>query len=436
MVGFNFLSTVDMSLITLYLPKMGESVMEAVVLHWCVREGEVIMEGAPLLEVATDKVDAEIPAACAGKIKKLLVEKGAVVAIGAPIALLEVENVVVPSATREQSFVGLKPVVRVLTPAGHLEARSFPLASFSKVKLTPLAKHMAQKHLISVDELAKLAGYAKDHRVTKEAILDYLSKRLPIHTNTVDRHLFHETITPLEGDEVVQIDRVRKLIADRMVASKKIAPHVTSFIRADVTELVAWRNQHKATFEAKYRIKLTYNPIFMAVIARALQRFPLLNAVVVDDRIIKRKHINIGFAVALSDGNLLVPVVQQVEQLGLVTLAQQIDALINKARSGTIMPDALTGASYTISNIGCFDNLMGTPIIVQPQVAILALGLIEKRPAVVYVEGKETIAVRHELFLSHTYDHRIIDGAIGGGFLKYLAKELASFVSNIEQYPL
>ncbi|WP_439099488.1 dihydrolipoamide acetyltransferase family protein [Cardinium endosymbiont of Oedothorax gibbosus] len=414
---------------------MGESVMEAIVLHWCVRDGEGIIEGAPLLEVSTDKVDAEIPAAHAGKIKKLLVEKGAVVPVGAPIALLEVENVAVSSAAGAQSFVDLKPVGQVPIPTHHSDAKSFPLESFSKVKLTPLAKHMAQKHLIPADELARLAGCARDDRVTKEAILDYLSKRVPIHTDTVDRHLFHGTITPLEGDEVVQMDRVRKLIADRMVASKKIAPHVTSFIRADVTALVTWRNQHKATFEEKYGIKLTYNPIFMAVIARALQRFPLLNAVVVGDRIIKRKHVNIGFAVALSDGNLLVPVVQQVEQLGLVTLAQQIDALIDKARSGTIMPDALTGATYTISNIGCFGNLMGTPIIVQPQVAILALGLIEKRPAVVYFEEKEAIAIRDELFLSHTYDHRIIDGAIGGGFLKYLAKELASFVNNIEQYP-
>ena len=420
-----------MSLITLYLPKMGESVMEAIVLHWYVREEEVVTEGAPLLEVATDKVDAEIPAAYAGKVKKLLVEKGEVVAIGAPIALLEVESVAVPPVTYEKS--GLKPTAAAATLPPNVGATSLPSQAFSKCKLTPLAKHIAQKHFIPVDVLERLTGYAKDNRVTKEAILAYLSKRVPIDAHTSDRHLFH--VTPLEGDEVVQMDRVRKLIAERMVASKRIAPHVTSFIRADVTELVAWRNQHKASFEEKYGIKLTYNPIFMAVIARALQLFPLLNAVVVDDQIIKRKHINIGFAVALSDGNVLVPVVHRVEQLGLVALAQQIDALIHKARSGTIVPDALTGASYTISNIGCFDNLMGTPIIVQPQVAILALGLIEKRPAVVYVEGKETIAIRDELFLSHTYDHRIIDGAIGGGFLKYLAKELASFVDNIEQYP-
>ncbi|WP_419241196.1 dihydrolipoamide acetyltransferase family protein [Cardinium endosymbiont of Nabis limbatus] len=422
-----------MSLITLYLPKMGESVMEAVVLHWCVSEGEAVVEGAPLLEVATDKVDAEIPAAYTGKIQKLLVKSGEVVAIGAPIALLEVENRAVLSGADGVSFVGLKPTVAAPTSPDHLGAIPSPLPDFAKIKLTPLAKHIAQEHAIPPDELERLAAYARDNRVTKEVLLAYLSKRVP--TQVSERHLFSETVAPLAGDEVVKMDRVRKLIADRMVASKKIAPHVTSFIRADVTALVAWRNQYKLSFEAKYGAKLTYNPIFMAVIARVLQRFPILNAVVVGDQIIQRKHINIGFAVALSDGNVLVPVVQQVEQLGLATLACQIDALIHQARSGTITPDALSGASYTVSNIGCFDNLMGTPIIVQPQVAILALGLIEKRPAVVYVHGKETIAIRDELFLSHTYDHRIIDGAIGGGFLKYLAKELASFVDNIAQYP-
>ncbi|MCT4696872.1 dihydrolipoamide acetyltransferase family protein [Candidatus Cardinium sp. TP] len=419
-----------MSLITLYLPKMGESVVEAIVLHWCVKEEEVVMEGAPLLEVATDKVDAEIPAIYTGKIKKLLVNKGEVVAIGAPIALLEAENEVSPSTAHEQSFVDPKPTVAAITPSPN-RGGDFP--TYSQVKLTPVAKHMAHKHLIPSDVLTRLAGDTRDNRVTKSVIADYLSKHLPTHTT--EHHLFHETVTPLEGDEVFQMDRVRKLIADRMVASKKIAPHVTSFIRADVTELVAWKNQHKTVFEEKHGIKLSYNSIFMAMIARALQHFPLLNAVMVDDQIIKRKHINIGFAVALPNGNVLVPVVHQVEQLGLVPLARQIDALVQQARNGTIMPDALTGASYTISNIGCFDNLMGTPIIVQPQVAILALGLIEKRPAVVHVEGKATIAIRDELFLSHTYDHRIIDGAIGGGFLKYLAKACASFVENIKQYP-
>ncbi|MGI2298475.1 dihydrolipoamide acetyltransferase family protein [Candidatus Cardinium hertigii] len=422
-----------MSLITLYLPKMGESVIEVIVLDWCIQEGEVVIEGAPLLEVATDKVDAEIPATYTGTIKKLLVKKGDVLAIGAPIALLEVDHVDVLPVLHESSFENANPSLAA-TPR-HVAPSVLAIHPFKKVKLSPLASHIAQVNAIQADELAKLAGYTRDHRITKEVVLNYINKRLSIHTNSSERPLFYETLTPLAGDEVVQMDRVRKLIADRMVQSKKIAPHVTSFIRADVTELVSWRQQHKTSFEAKYGARLTYNPIFLAVIARALQLFPLLNAVVVNDQIIKRKHINIGFAVARSDGNLLVPVVKQVEQLGLVALAQQIDALIDKARNGTIMPDALTGASYTISNIGSFDNLMGTPIIVQPQVAILALGLIEKRPAVVHVKGKETIAIRHELFLSHTYDHRIIDGAIGGGFLKYLAKALASFVAEIETYP-
>ncbi|WP_243018025.1 dihydrolipoamide acetyltransferase family protein [Candidatus Cardinium hertigii] len=422
-----------MSLVTLYLPKMGESVMEALVLSWCVQEGELVMEGSPLLEVATDKVDAEIPALYPGKIIKLLVSKGQLVPIGTPIALLETDHLPAPSRSYETSLLASKAMLTATIPRD-LTAGPIPLPSSSKIKLSPLARHIVQEQAIDADELARLAGYSKDNRVTKATLLAYANKRVSVHANGANKSLLYPPVTSLEGDEVLQMDRVRQLIAKRMVQSKQIAPHVTSFIRADVTELVAWRNQHKTSFEEKYGIKLTYNPIFMAVVARALQLFPLLNAVILDDKIIKRKHINIGFAVALPDGSLLVPVVKQVEQLGLVSLAKQIDDLIHQARSSTITPDSLTGASYTISNIGSFDNLMGTPIIVQPQVAILALGLIEKRPAVVHIDGKEAIAIRSELFLSHTYDHRIIDGAVGGGFLKYLAKELASFVDKLPTY--
>jgi 2-oxoglutarate dehydrogenase E2 component (dihydrolipoamide succinyltransferase) len=423
-----FTNCLIMSIITLYLPKMGESVIEAVVLNWFVQEGKAVIEGDPLLEVATDKVDAEVPAACSGIVKTLLARKGEVVAIGAPIALLEVENASMQHTTNEKSFVRLAASIVGAIPPRNLRPISPPLQSANNIKLllSPLVKCMAKKHGIQVDELERLIGHTKDNRITKKVLLDYLNKRItaPATPSAPGAHFFHESVTPLEGDEVLQMDRVRKLIANRMVQSKKIAPHVTSFIRADVTDLVTWRKQHKTSFEAKYGIKLTYTPIFIAAITRALQAFPLLNAVVVGDQIIKRKNINIGFAVALPNGNLLVPVVKQVEALTLLALAQQIDSLIKKARSGTITADELTGASYTISNIGSFDNLMGTPIIVQPQVAILALGAIERRPAVVYIAEEEVIAIRDEVFLSHTYDHRIIDGAIGGGFLKYLVKEL------------
>lgn len=414
---------------------MGESVIEAVVLNWCVQEGETIAEGDTLLEIATDKVDAEVPATCSGIIRSILVQKGEVVSIGAPIAVLETKNGTMqatctkaPSAIPNTSAFTTIPIQDLGTTT------LLPSCSKTRILLSPLVKGIVRKHRIQPGELENLVGNTKDNRIKKEVLLDYLKQKTRTSgtPSTSDSHLFQEPIAPLEGDEVFQMDHVRKLIANRMVQSKKIAPHVTSFIRADLTELVAWREKHKASFEEKHGIKLTYNPLFMVAIAHALQAFPLLNAVVFKDQVIKRKHINIGFAVALPDGNLLVPVVKKVAQLSFITLAQQIDALISKSRSGTITADELTGASYTISNIGCFGNQMGTPIIVQPQVAILALGTIEKRPAVVHVGGEDIIAIRNEMFLSHTYDHRIIDGAIGGGFLKHLATELKSPPKNLE----
>ncbi|MBX9890445.1 MAG: 2-oxo acid dehydrogenase subunit E2 [Amoebophilaceae bacterium] len=402
-----------MSIITLYLPKMGESVLEATVIHWLVEEGKYVTEGAPLLEIATDKVDAEVPVPHTGIISKLLVNKGEVVAIGSPIALLETDQV------STQDTMHLKPLIDEADQPhsiGTVEGKT-------QLLLSPLVRNMMQKNGIQLEELEKLATDGKDNRITKQLLLAYLKKRKTTKDlHTCDSQPFSKKVTLLEGDQVITMDRVRKLIAHRMVESKRIAPHVTSFIRADVTDLVTWRNQVKEAFKDKYRINLTYFTIFMAATARALQAFPLLNAIVVEDKIILKKSIHIGFAVALTDGNLVVPVVKQVESLTLVALAQQMDGLIKKAHSGTLTADDLSGGSYTISNIGSFDNLMGTPIIVQPQVAILAIGAIERRPAVVQVEGKETIAIRDEMFLSHTYDHRIIDGAIGGNFLKYLAK--------------
>ncbi|AWN82061.1 dihydrolipoamide acetyltransferase family protein [Candidatus Cardinium hertigii] len=409
-----------MAIQTLYLPKMGESIVEAVVLNWLIQEGEAVTEGDPLLEVATDKVDAEIPAACSGIIQKLLVKKGAVVAIGSAIALLETTDA---QSTGPDSFTTY-PSLLASPSSQQLGVTNVLLPPTQQARLTPLVKHMAKVHAIPIEELEKLIGQTKDKRITKKILLAYLPKRSTCSTASSPSCLFHEAIIPLPGDEVMPMDRIRRLIADRMVQSKKVAPHVTSFIRADVTAMVSWKKQHQAAFQQKYGLKLTYSPVFMAAVARTLQTFPLLNAVVSDYKVIQRKQINIGFAVALPDGHLFVPVVKKANTLDFITLAQQIDTLIKKARNGSITAEELTGASYTLSNIGSFENLMGTPIIVQPQVAILATGAIERRPAVVYTAGKETIAIRDELFLSHTYDHRIIDGAIGGGFLQSLKKEL------------
>lgn len=411
---------------------MGESILEAVVLNWLVQEGTHVSEGDALLEVATDKVDAEVPVVCAGIVKKLLVQKGAVVAVGAPIALLEAETEAAhPFEPAHAGDACASPAIEAV-PLKPIQMHPIVLNPLSmhnpKLLLSPLVKRMVQEHHVQPEELVKLVGSAKDNRITQNVLLDYLAHRSTVATHRYARP--EQMPPPLEGDVCIRMDRVRKLIAERMVQSKAIAPHVTSFVRADITELVSWRNQHKAVFEKKYGMKLTYMPFFMMAIARSLHAFPLLNAVVVGDEIRKRKHINMGFAVALPDGNLMVPVVKQVESLTFVALAKKIDALIQRARNGTIVADELTDASYTISNIGSFDNLMGTPIIMQPQVAILALGAIERRPAVITNETGETIAIRDEMFLSHTYDHRIIDGAIGGGFLKHLTKELLQVIQN------
>lgn len=415
-----------MALLTFYLPKMGESIMEALILRWFAQEGELLTEGDPFVEVATDKVDAEIAAPHGGRVKKLLVATGSMVAIGAPIALLEVEEGLLPllnipvTDTKTPHYA---PSPQPPTPSPQPPT---PSSWKTQLKLSPLGKRIAQAHALPREAIEQLIGRSKDNRITKDTLLNYLNKRNTFSNHPNQQPLFQEIANLLPGDEMIQMDRVRQLIADRMVQSKKIAPHVTSFIRADLTNLVQWRKLHKAAFKEKYGFNLTYMPLFTAAVARTLQHFPLLNAIVSNNKIIKKKHINIGFAIALSDGKLVVPVLPDVERLDLITIAQQMHALIHKARNNSLTADELRGATYTLSNIGSFGNLMGTPIIVQPQVAILALGAIERRPAVVTIAGQEEIAIRDETFLSHTYDHRIIDGAIGGGFLQYLAKELHS----------
>jgi len=415
-----------MPIITLYLPKMGESVLEASVLNWPVQEGSSIREGTPLLEVATDKVDVEVPAPYNGTIKKILVTQGAVIAIGAPIALLEIEGPASQSADESSTKLD------VCNQANELPKKTallgyLPLDQPKKLPLTPLVQQISSSHALPLEELERLAKNSKTHRLTKKMLINYLSQQEGVsHPNIMP--VVQEKIA--SEDTVIEMDRVRKLIAQRMVQSKRIAPHVTSFIRADVTQLVDWRNQMKASFYTNYAIHLTYFPIFMAATARALRAFPLLNAIVSGDKIILKKQINIGFAIALKNGNLVVPVVKGVESLNLVGLTQRIHDLIEKAYHNTLAVDDISGGSYTLSNIGSFDNLMGTPIIMQPQVAILAIGAIKRRPAVITVAGKEEMAIRDEVFLSHTYDHRVIDGAVGGNFLKHMAQELAHCTEN------
>ena len=407
------------------MPAMGESVMEATVLQWLKQEGDTIAEEESILEVATDKVDSEVPTPYAGQLKQVLVQKGDVVKIGAPVAIIVTEGAAAtPPMPTPAAAPSAPPATSPAQPLAPSQASPhLPRAGRS---YSPLVRHIAQQQGIAPEELSQIPGTGQDNRVTKRDLMAYLQHRpeadMPPKTTTATLQV---PIAP--DDEVVPLDRVRQMIAERMVASTRTVPHVTSFVAADVTDLVQWRNQHKASFEAKTGTKLTYTPLLLQAIVRALQDFPRVNAWMTGDRLIQKKAINIGLAVALPDGNLIVPVIKQADQRSLAELAQEVQTLAHKARHSQLAPDELAEATYTVSNLGSFQNLMGTPIIMQPQVAILALGAIVKQPAVVASAQGDTIAIRQKMYLSHSYDHRVIDGALGGGFVQRVADYLSTF---------
>jgi len=416
---------------------MGESVMEATIIRWLKKEGDEIIEAESILEVATDKVDSEIPAPYSGKLKKILVRVGQVVAVGSPIAIVEAEDNIVP----EQDLYTLETALQSIPShessipqsAKHStqlhEHKAWPLYDASGRFYSPLVRYIAQKESLPLEEMENIPGTGKDNRVTKQDLLAYLAhRRQPQHVpkhNTLAIENIQQYTRP--GDEIIRMDRVRKVIAERMVAAMHTVPHVTSFVEADVTELVAWREKYKLAFKQKVGIDLTYTPLFIKAVAQTIRKFPSINVSVVGEYIIKRKAINIGLAVALPDGNLIVPVVKNADQLTLAELAIRIQELVHNARHGQLLPDDVVDGTYTISNIGSFQNLMGTPIIMQPQVAILAVGAIVKKPAVIQTDQGEQIAIRHKMYLSHTYDHRVVDGALGGQFAKSVADYLEKF---------
>ncbi|MEL6153007.1 MAG: dihydrolipoamide acetyltransferase family protein, partial [Bacteroidota bacterium] len=361
-----------------------------------------------------------------GQLQEVLVQPGEIVKIGAPIAVMAVDA----EATTHVPTTATPLPQRSSAPAA-IRAQPIPEEAVRQElpsdgrRYSPLVRHIAQKENVALEELSHIPGTGKDNRVTKRDLMAYLQHR-PQASSPATRTVATGPIAP--EDVVIPLDRVRRMIADRMVTSKRVAPHVTSFVEADVTALVHWRREHKAAFEQKNGLKLTYTPLLIQAIARALQDFPRVNAWMDTDQVIQKKAINIGLAVALPDGNLVVPVIQHADQCSLVDLTQQVHTLANKARLHQLAPDDLAGATYTVSNLGSFQNLMGTPIIMQPQVAILALGAIVKKPAVVASTQGDTIAIRHMMYLSHTYDHRVIDGAMGGSFVKRVAEYLEQFV--------
>lgn len=431
----------------LLLPSMGEGVMEATIIEWIVKEGDIVNEDDSIVEIATDKVDSDVPTPVSGKIIKILIPKDGIAKVGEPLAILEIEeennqeeeNV---SLSEEESVVE-KEVVEVLEKP--LQSVHSPIKKITKIgdlNLSPLVKTIIQQENISEDELSNIKGSGLESRITKDDIFEFLknrgSKNISTETKT-DEIKSKPTIkqeipaiTTEEGDEIIQMDRMRKIIADNMLRSKQISPHVTSFIETDVTNIVTWRTKNKSVFEKREGEKLTYMPIFIRAVVRAIQDFPMINISVEGDKIIKRKNINIGIATALPDGNLIVPVIKNADQLSISGLAKAINQLVYKARNKKLSPQDIQGATYTITNIGTFGNLMGTPIIPQPQVAILAIGAIVKKPAVLETPQGDVIAIRQKMFMSHSYDHRVVDGSLGGGFLKRIHDYLEEFDLNTE----
>jgi 2-oxoglutarate dehydrogenase E2 component (dihydrolipoamide succinyltransferase) len=432
-----------MAQVELIMPKMGESIMEGTIIKWLKNEGDKIDQDESVLEVATDKVDTEVPCTHSGIISKILAQEGEVVPVGKTIAIISTGEDAV-NGQHIESIQEQKVLPGQADNVGRSEDVKVAEASVA-VKLdkpqsgrfySPLVMNIAREENISLQELEQIPGTGSEGRVTKRDILGYLSTRgsdrKPIDVKVVPQATpISKPATSLSGNiEIQEMDRMRKIIAQRMVESKRIAPHVTSFVEADVTNMVFWRNRVKQEFARKEGEAITFTPIFIEAVVNAIKDYPLLNSSVDNDKIILKKDINIGVAVALNSGNLIVPVIKKADQYNLVGLTKKFNDLVKRARDNKLSPDEVTDGTYTISNVGSFGNVMGTPIIMQPQVGILALGAIQKKPAVVETPQGDAIAIRHLMYLSHSYDHRIIDGALGGMFVRKVADYLEAFDLN------
>ncbi|MGQ0829482.1 MAG: dihydrolipoamide acetyltransferase family protein [Bacteroidota bacterium] len=433
-----------MAQVELIMPKMGESVAEATIIKWLKKEGDKIAADETVLEIATDKVDSEIPSTTEGTLVKRLFNEGDVVQVGKVIAIISTDAVAgvstqeVKIPTKPQTVTVEKETpVSVVTEKNILSGKtsSGPGKFFS-----PLVRNIAKQEGISMAELETIAGTGANGRVTKNDIIAYIpnkgknsatiSEQKTISSNGVSTH--KPAVSVNAGDEIIEMDRMRKLIADHMVMSKHTSPHVTSFVEADVTNLVLWREKVKKEFEKREGEKLTFTPLFIEALTRSIKDFPMINISVDGNKIIKRKNINIGMATALASGNLIVPVIKNADTLNLVGLTKKVNDLSNRARANKLSPDDISGGTYTISNVGSFGNIMGTPIINQPQVAIMAVGIIKKKPAVIETPTGDAIGIRHFMYLSHSYDHRVVDGSLGGQFVRRLADYLEQWDINRE----
>jgi 2-oxoglutarate dehydrogenase E2 component (dihydrolipoamide succinyltransferase) len=449
-----------MAQVEVLLPKMGESVAEATIIKWLKKEGDKIEAEEAIVEIATDKVDSEVPSPSAGILSKIVKNDGEVAKVGEIIAVIadsKTEEVKPNTPTTSVTGNGLtsngkhsEQAVQYNSPKinSPVAAQSLPKSSPGGRFLSPLVRNIAKKEGVTVQELDAITGSGKDGRVTKKDILSYLPGRnksgkqeqfAPIKpvipeqpATTVKKEASYNTASTGDNVEIIEMDRMRKLIADHMVHSKHTSPHVTSFVEADVTNMVLWREKIKKKFEEREKEKLTFTPLFVEAVVKALKDFPMVNVSVDGTKIIKKKNINIGMATALPSGNLIVPVIRNADRMNLLGLTQTVNDLAGRARINKLQPDEIQGGTFTISNVGTFGNLMGTPIINQPQVAILATGSIKKKPAVIETPFGDTIGIRHMMFLSLSYDHRVVDGALGGSFLRKIADYLEQFDINRE----
>ena len=418
------------------MPKMGESISEATIISWLKNVGDYVEAEETILEVATDKVDSEVPAPISGIITEIRFHKDAVVEVGTVLALIE------EKVGSQKSEVGSK---KTEVKKGEVvlnqktETRNSQLATRNTdAFISPLIISIAQKENLSIEELQTIPGSGAEGRLQKSDVFNYLKNRkFPIQSKPTTQNPKPTSSYPkpkinfIEGkDRIVEMDRMRKMIADHMVYSKQTSPHVTSYIEVDVTNLVKWRNENKENFQEKYNQKLTFTPVFVQAVAKAIVDFPMINVSVDEKNIIVHNDIHIGMATALPNGNLIVPVVRNANEKDLVALATDVNYLADASRNNKLKPEEIQGSTFTISNVGTFGSLMGTPIINQPEVAILALGIIKKRPEVITTEKGDEIAIRSMMYLSLSFDHRVVDGFLGGSFLRKIGDYLEQFKTN------
>lgn len=428
----------------LLLPSMGEGVMEATVTSWVKNVGERIEEDESVVEIATDKVDSDVPSPVSGILKEILIPVDGVAKVGEALAILEVDGAIAESNAEEEIKEDFAKEAEIEKIAQELDVVA-EIKDANKIVsgdkfFSPLVRSIAEKEGISQTELEQISGSGLEGRVTKDDVQDYLQNKSTASAVPTQKKQFVSETSQLRkeqtpsvpiqigaGDEIIEMDRMRKLIAQHMVNSVQTAPHVSSFVETDMSNVVAWRNKYKNVFLKREGEKLTFMPIIVEAIVKAIKDFPMINISVNGDNIIRKKNINIGIATARPDGNLIVPVIKNADQYNLAGLAKKINDLAGRARTNELKPDEIQGGTYTISNIGSFGNILGTPIINQPQVAIMAIGAIEKKPAVVETSQGDMIGIRHKMYLSHSYDHRVVDGALGGMFVKKVSDYLENF---------